>query len=275
MGNESSDLTNVREFWEANPLASFESPYQVGSEEFFNWHDTERYKEAESFAMPLYEFDNHAGERVLDVGCGIGWVCKHFAAEGTNVTGIDITMRGVKLTRQRLQMAGMNGSVIQANAEVLPFQSNSFDFIVSSGVLHHTPNTRHGVQEIYRVLKPGGRAMISLYYRNWLLAKYIWPLTRILINRFIKPVPGRKSFRYVQTVNSLVRLYDGDDNPLGKCYSRQEMLSLLNDFYIEHMEVHYFPKRFLPFGEKLPEWLYQFFDKHCGLMIYATLCKNG
>ena len=48
----------------------------------------------------------------------------------------------------------------ERDAESLPFETGTFDVVYSNGVLHHTPNTRAVVQEILRVLKPGGRIMI-------------------------------------------------------------------------------------------------------------------
>jgi 2-polyprenyl-3-methyl-5-hydroxy-6-metoxy-1,4-benzoquinol methylase len=143
---ESPEVSQVQDFWEAHPLSAYESPFQPGTKEFFHWHDQVRLTDVEPYSMHLYEFDRHAGERVLDVGCGIGWLCRHFAAGGANITGVDLTRRGVELTRKRLDGAGLKGTVIQASAEDLPFKTDSFDFVTSAGVLHHTPETRRGGQ---------------------------------------------------------------------------------------------------------------------------------
>ena len=53
-----------------------------------------------------------------------------------------------------------------ADAENLEFADDSFDLVYSHGVLHHTPDTEGAVREIYRVLRPGGRAVVMLYHRD-------------------------------------------------------------------------------------------------------------
>ena len=212
-----ADSKEVRQFWEQNPLSALETDFTPGTREFFEWHDAVRKTDVEPFAMHLYEFDRHAGDQVLDVGCGIGWLCLHFRAGGADVTGVDLTRRGVELTRERLRLNGLACTLVQASAEQLPFETGSFDFVTSAGVLHHTPDTQSGIDEIHRVMRAGGRGMISLYYRNFLLSDGLWPLMSFLIRTFMARVPGRGAFHQAHTVNDFVRIYDGDRNPLGKC----------------------------------------------------------
>lgn len=270
-----NDLHQIQNFWEKNPLFAFESPAPVGTKEFFEWHNRIRCGDVEPFSIHLYEFKGHVSERVLDVGCGIGWLCWQFAKGGANLTGIDITSRGVDLTRQRLALDNLPSHLVQSSAEHLPFRAESFHFVTAAGVLHHTPDTLRAVQEVHRVLRPNGRAMISLYYKNWLLSKRAWPLTRSLVRGVFGHVPGREAFRQVQTVDDFVRIYDGNENPLGYSYSHQEVLALINNYFkIERLEVHYFPRRFLSFGEILPGWAHRLFDNYCVLMIYLSLQKT-
>lgn len=266
-------VADVERFSEQNPLCAFESPFAVGSPEFFRWHDDVRRKDVEQFAFQQYEFDRHRDERVLDVGCGIGWICQHFAQNGARITGVDLTLRAVELTRLRLTLHGLSGDIRQANAESLPFPDGVFDFVVSAGVLHHTPRTEQAVAEIRRVLRPGGRGMIALYYRSPLFCATLWPITRWLVNRGLRAVPGRDGFRTVATPDDLVRMYDGNENPLGKCYSRGEMRALLDGFLVERLAVHYFPRRFVPLGNWMPRWVHAVLDRSLGLMIYATVRK--
>lgn len=65
----------------------------------------------------------------------------------------------------------MPAEVIEADAEALPFEDDSFDFVWNWGVIHHSPDTMRYAQEITRVLRPGGQLSILLYHRNSL---YNW-----------------------------------------------------------------------------------------------------
>src|SRR5262249_26185569 len=63
-------------------------------------------------------------------------------------------------------MFELEGEIIEADAEALPFPDNTYDYVYSWGVLHHTPATALAVAEIRRVLKPGAEAGVMLYHRT-------------------------------------------------------------------------------------------------------------
>lgn len=102
-------------------------------------------------------------QKALDDGCGSGryTVALHYIG-CKHVTGIDISSDAIGLAQQRNPVADavvfQQGSVLE-----LPFEDNSFDFVFSNGVLHHTVSTEQGLREIYRVLQPGGRCWLYLY----------------------------------------------------------------------------------------------------------------
>ena len=150
-------IADVESFWNAHPLCAFESPYPVGSKEFFDWHHQVRQADEGQYAGHLYEFDKHKGERV------------HFA-----------------------------------------------------------------------------------YGR----------------------VPGRTEFAKVKSVEDFARLFDGNDNPIGKIYTTREFKALFPAFTIERIEIHYFPQRFLSATQNLPAPLRRAVDRYLGLMIYAQLRKE-
>jgi len=104
-----------------------------------------------------------AGKVFLNIGCGGGYEGLLFSGYGTQYIGVDFSFNAASYTKHMIHNAGFEGITYQAEAEALPFQDNSIDFIYSSGVLHHTPNIELTLNEIYRVLKPGGTAMIGLY----------------------------------------------------------------------------------------------------------------
>jgi ubiquinone/menaquinone biosynthesis C-methylase UbiE len=108
------------------------------------------------------------GLDVLDVGSGQGIDLIGFARGGARVTGIDLTPRHVELARAHLTALGLDGAVVNGDAEQMPFDDDSFDLVSSNGVLHHTPDIAAALREVLRVLRPGGTARILLYNkRSW------------------------------------------------------------------------------------------------------------
>jgi len=108
------------------------------------------------------EFRHHAGERVLEVGCGTGCDLLQFAKHGALAHGVDITPRHVDLARERVNGAA---KVILGDATHLPFEEGEFDFVYSHGVLMHSNVPGRIVSEIFRVLRPGGRFNVHVYAR--------------------------------------------------------------------------------------------------------------
>ncbi len=116
--------------------------------------------------MPLAEL---AGKRILEVGSGAGGHSALFARHGAEMTSVDITFHRARSTdaKFRLMAAAAGGcNAMQSDAENLPFKDDIFDIVYSNGVLHHTLDTGRGLDEVYRVLKPGGRAVIMLYCKS-------------------------------------------------------------------------------------------------------------
>jgi SAM-dependent methyltransferase len=106
------------------------------------------------------EFHRHRGQRVLEIGCGTGCDLLQFAKHGAVATGVDITPRHLELARQRV---GDQATVVRGDGRTLPFPDASFDYVYSHGVLHHSDEPRQVIQEIFRVLRPGGRFNIQVY----------------------------------------------------------------------------------------------------------------
>ena len=99
--------------------------------------------------------------RILDVGCGAGNMAHHLAHYG-QVTGVDTNSRPLEVARQR----GLQ--VQEGSADDLPFDDNTFDLVTLLDVVEHVPN-EHGVfGECYRVLKPGGKLMVTVPALMWL-----------------------------------------------------------------------------------------------------------
>lgn len=121
------------------------------------------------------------GLKVLDIGCGSGALATRIAKHGAHVTAVDLTQTAVDLTRENATVQNLDVDVIRCDVERLPIGSDTFDFVFSWGVLHHTETFENALKQVHRVLKPGGRSLIMVYYRNsivyylhglyWLIAK--------------------------------------------------------------------------------------------------------
>ena len=135
------------------------------------------------------------------------------------MVAVDITDRAVEITRARLALNGLDAEVKQADAEALPFEDESFDVVVSFGVLHHTPDTEKAIEEAHRVLKPGGRLLLMLYHRDSFAYRFLFRA-----KRWLQPTWRGKS------ADEQVNAVDGPDNPLGKVYSKPQVRELLQSF---------------------------------------------
>jgi SAM-dependent methyltransferase len=105
------------------------------------------------------------GETILDVGCGAGFdliVASRLVRQNGKVCGIDLTPEMVEKAKGNLRRYGVSHFQIQvAGAESIPYDDNTFDVIISNGVLNLSPLKEKSFREIYRVLKPNGRLQFA------------------------------------------------------------------------------------------------------------------
>jgi len=101
------------------------------------------------------------GKLVLDAGCGMGRYAEVASRYGARVIGVDLS-RAVESARRNLADRE-NVQILQANLFKLPFPPETFDFIYSIGVLHHTPDCEAAFRGLVKLLKPGGTIVIWLY----------------------------------------------------------------------------------------------------------------
>jgi arsenite methyltransferase len=123
---------------------------------------------AESFAGVANPFTLgrlEPGEVVLDVGSGAGTdslVAAQMVGSEGRVTGIDMTPEMLaKAKAAAVEMEATNVEFVAGEAEKLPFEDESFDVVISNGVIDLTPDKDAVFSEIHRVLRPGGRIQIA------------------------------------------------------------------------------------------------------------------
>jgi ubiquinone/menaquinone biosynthesis C-methylase UbiE len=210
----------VHDFWNSRPCGTQFTQLVWGSREFFDAVEGERYLR-QPFMEEAVGFKRYPGKRLLEIGCGLGTDTLQFARGGAIVTGVDLTEQSVELARRRFEMYGVPGTFLVADAERLPFPDASFDVVYSFGVLHHTPDTGRAIDEVYRVLEPGGEIVIMLYHSH---STHLWLGYPVYIAKRLRQGKGPRSFE------EYFRVYDGEENPLGKAYTAGEVRQLFHRF---------------------------------------------
>jgi ubiquinone/menaquinone biosynthesis C-methylase UbiE len=100
-------------------------------------------------------------DRVLDVGCGTGFLLLAAAERASQAVGVDVTPAMLTACRKRLEEAGLtNVTLREGNAEALPFCDQRFDVVLTRLTLHHMAHPQRVLSEMYRVLRSGGRVAV-------------------------------------------------------------------------------------------------------------------
>lgn len=168
--NAAPDLTRrISDFWTRNVNAErlqgkVVSGHLRGTDEYFADLDTQRYRSHRHLLEWIHAMQ--PGRSVLEVGCGVGLDSAQMAQHGLQVTALDLTVIGAKTADERARRKDLDAAYLCASGEALPFADETFDYVYSFGVLHHASDTQACIDEVRRVLKPGGEARIMLYNRH-------------------------------------------------------------------------------------------------------------
>lgn len=143
----------------------------MGSKEFFAEVDRVFYQwniplhTEEGRFSKIFPYRKFQGKEVLEIGCGMGTMAMNWALHGARITAVDLNPTAIEQTRRRFELYGLDGSIQQADGNRLPFSDCTFDYAYSWGVLHHSPDLALSLREMMRVLKPGAKFGVMLYYR--------------------------------------------------------------------------------------------------------------
>ena len=113
----------------------------------------------------LSRLAGRAPRRVLDVGCGTGFLALRFAELGHAVTGIDLSPQMIDRARRKAEQAGQQIDFRVGDAAALDCPDEAFDLVVARHVIWNLPNPQRGVGEWLRVLGPEGR--LALIEGKW------------------------------------------------------------------------------------------------------------
>jgi ubiquinone/menaquinone biosynthesis C-methylase UbiE len=221
---------------EPNVVDDYWTGHLVHSTPFLTARQSARYLDWRFDQYPLFRefsglYGDHDGEAVLDYGCGPGNDVTGFAIHtgARRIVGADVSPSALELTRHRLSLHGVGPDRVElvrlSDAHVgLPFADESFDFVSSQGVIHHTSEPLAILRELHRVLRPGGEGSIMVYNRDsvFLHLHVAWEL-QIRDGRFAD-LPVEQAF---------AKATDGEDCPIALCYSGPEFVALLQEAGLE------------------------------------------
>jgi ubiquinone/menaquinone biosynthesis C-methylase UbiE len=156
------------------------------------------------FALEMLEAGVPPGSKVLDVGCGAGQVVGELNRRGYEAWGVDISDAMVAYAHEHYQANRFR----TADIEQLPFADNTFDGILCLGVLEYLSRDEAALREMWRVLKPGGRAVITtpsatcpFYHMDQFYQKVrvlVRPLARFVRYRLLtRPIPTARDLPIV------------------------------------------------------------------------------
>lgn len=125
-----------------------------------NMYDTE--KRVRVVFEGLLKKGEVKGAKLLDAGCGTGWFSRRAVELGASVTSLDVGENLLNEVRKKCDTTRVVGDVT-----ALEFKDNTFDVVVSSDVIEHTPDPAKAIKEMVRVLRKGGVLALTVPNRRW------------------------------------------------------------------------------------------------------------
>lgn len=272
---ESPDISKVREFWDARPCNLRHSNAEVGTKKYFNEVEAKKY-----FVEPhipwFAQFEQWAGLKVLEIGCGIGTDTINFLRVGADVTAVDLSVRSLRMVHKRWKAFGpfsgrltMLAENVEQLAEAFPY-TYYYDLVYAFGVIHHTPHPQLALAQMRRFLKSDGTLKIMVYHRrSW---KAFWILMRYGHGKFWK-------WRELIAQNSEAQT----GCPVTYTYTKREITKMLEACGLRVVQLsveHIFPYQIEPYKRHeykkvwyfrwMPKWLFHWLEHRIGWHLCVT-----
>jgi len=233
----------ARRQWNANPCGTGDHLADL-EPETLAWFDRvreDRYAVSDPWMPRSFDYGSASGGRVLEIGFGLGSDLLSWAEGGAEVHGIDITQEHLRLATKNFALHGRNSTLQLADAAHIPYPDGTFDVVYSNGVLHHTRDIEDCLAEAWRVLKPGGRLLMSVYRRH----SAFHYATLLLADGLIRGKLWRLG--YDGLLATIERGADGVTiKPYVRLYTARELRALLARFSRVDIRVAHFNVRQIP-----------------------------
>jgi ubiquinone/menaquinone biosynthesis C-methylase UbiE len=160
-------IENVIEYWNSRPCNIRHSEKEIGTIEYFEEVEKRKYF-VEPHIPKFASFADWKSKKVLEIGCGIGTDTVNFVKNGAKLTSVDISNNSLELTKQRMQVYGLEANLLWANAEELSsyVPVEVYDLVYSFGVLHHTPNPSAAFLECKKYMNQNSELRLMLYHKG-------------------------------------------------------------------------------------------------------------
>ena len=210
-------------------------------------------------------------DRVLEIGLGYGSLSQAMMSRDAEYLGLDIAVGPAGITNLRAGILGKPPCALVADARNLPFETGSFDHVISIGCLHHTGDIARAVREVHRVLRPGGRAVVMIYnalcYKNWILAPM--ETIRTLLRR--QRASGSTGSLRLRRAHD--RNLAGEPPPETAFHKASDVPELFSDFSAVRTIKENCYLRLPPSFQKTREFALRTLGRWCGLNLYITARK--
>jgi SAM-dependent methyltransferase len=215
--------------WTEHPCGAIDG--DLSSLAYFTEVERSRYAH-QPWQKQVIGFDRYRGRKVLEIGVGLGTDLAQFAKAGASCHAIDITERHLEAAARNFEARGLPVVLKMCDATQIDFADGYFDVVYSFGVIHHIPDASKVVQEIRRVLKPGGKVLVTLYHRYSFFHFFMLFVRGLLFGQLFR-------LGYDGLLATIETGADGVEiKPYVKLYSRREARALFSGFQIERISIH-------------------------------------
>jgi ubiquinone/menaquinone biosynthesis C-methylase UbiE len=160
------------------PAVRLEEQVEPYSLQWFLNIENQRHSRQGRWIPRLLEFAKHAGETLLGLGHGLGTDWLQYARYGANVIVCSPSNSQLGLIRRNFELRGLEGRFVHARPTSLPLETASIDVVCISSLVQGIDNTKTMAEEVYRVLKPGGKVLAVTRARYdvdfWFRTIFFW-----------------------------------------------------------------------------------------------------